>query len=58
MKPRRMYYIYSAILMNNNLYSSHAIARADFSMEKEGYTNHSSQAWMAVPSENMPEWAR
>ncbi|KAL6156788.1 hypothetical protein ACJQWK_06584 [Exserohilum turcicum] len=38
--------------------ASHAIARADFSMEKEGYTNHSSQAWMAVPSENMPEWAR
>lgn len=35
-----------------------AVARTDFDMEKEGYTNQGVQAWMAVADANTSEWAR
>ncbi|EUC46617.1 hypothetical protein COCMIDRAFT_35729 [Bipolaris oryzae ATCC 44560] len=38
--------------------SNAALARADFSMEKEGYTNQKYQLWVAAPNENTSEWAR
>ncbi|KAF1835042.1 hypothetical protein BDW02DRAFT_310501 [Decorospora gaudefroyi] len=38
--------------------SNAIMGRADFSMEKEGYGNCSTQAWMAIPDDNTSEWAR
>ena len=38
--------------------SNAALARPDFSIEKEGYISETSQPWMAVPDASTSEWAR
>ncbi|KAF1848313.1 histone acetyltransferase MYST2 [Cucurbitaria berberidis CBS 394.84] len=38
--------------------SNAALSRADFSMEKQGFTNQITQTWMAIPYADTTEWAR
>ncbi|XP_014555123.1 hypothetical protein COCVIDRAFT_103184 [Bipolaris victoriae FI3] len=53
-----------ATMVGNSYFEVHeaasnaALARTDFNMEKEGYTNQKCQLWVAAPNENTSEWAR